>query len=222
VPSGVGLAWASSNDAVATVDSTGTVTAVDDGESVITASFEYEGQTYSDTCDVTVSDWEDYQNLFDSDFLENKDNWSRLMYIDAERQTFFTPASGYIELHYNATGSDSSVFCDLKPKVGSIDIDTDLYDYRLNCRLWAHSYVYQFAPIVELAEFTGKTNYFSSSPRIDFDFNTGSTIDFTRELNLRNVDAENLFTTQVKIGNKEVSRDALIRYYCTLQRKRKQ
>lgn len=53
-PSDVTVTWTSSAESVATVDN-GTVTAVAEGSSTITASFEVDGETYSDTCRVKVN-----------------------------------------------------------------------------------------------------------------------------------------------------------------------
>lgn len=49
------ITWASSNTAVATVTSAGKVTGVSAGTSVITASITVDGQTFRDTCTVTVT-----------------------------------------------------------------------------------------------------------------------------------------------------------------------
>ena len=54
-PQGQTVTWRSSNTSVATV-SNGRVTAVGEGSATITASFTYSGQTYSETCSVTVKD----------------------------------------------------------------------------------------------------------------------------------------------------------------------
>lgn len=53
-PADVTVTWTSSAESVATVDN-GTVTAVGEGSSTITASFEQDGETYSDTCRVKVN-----------------------------------------------------------------------------------------------------------------------------------------------------------------------
>lgn len=53
-PSGVSVSWSSSNARVATV-SGGKVTAVSSGSATITASFSQAGQTYSQTCSVSVN-----------------------------------------------------------------------------------------------------------------------------------------------------------------------
>lgn len=52
-PQGQTVTWRSSNTNVATV-SNGRITAVGEGSATITASFTYGGQTYSETCSVTV------------------------------------------------------------------------------------------------------------------------------------------------------------------------
>jgi len=54
VPSGGTVTWTSSNESVATV-SNGTVTGVAAGTAIITASVTYDGETYSASCEVTVS-----------------------------------------------------------------------------------------------------------------------------------------------------------------------
>ncbi len=48
------ITWSSNNTAVATVDQTGKVTGVSAGQATITASMTYDGETYTDTCMVTV------------------------------------------------------------------------------------------------------------------------------------------------------------------------
>jgi len=48
------ITWSSNNTGVATVDQTGKVTGVAAGTATITASMTYEGETYTDTCLVTV------------------------------------------------------------------------------------------------------------------------------------------------------------------------
>ena len=53
-PSGKSVTWASATEATATVSSSGVVTPVAVGTSIITASFIENGVTYSDSCKVTV------------------------------------------------------------------------------------------------------------------------------------------------------------------------
>lgn len=53
IPSGTSVTWSSSDTSVATV-SDGTVTAVAEGNTIITASIAVEGVTYTDTCTVVV------------------------------------------------------------------------------------------------------------------------------------------------------------------------
>lgn len=53
IPEGVTVNWVSDNEDVATVVN-GLVTAVSEGEATITASFTYQGTTYSAECDITV------------------------------------------------------------------------------------------------------------------------------------------------------------------------
>lgn len=53
-PADATVTWTSSAESVATVDN-GTVTAVDAGSATITASFEQDGETYSDTCRIKVN-----------------------------------------------------------------------------------------------------------------------------------------------------------------------
>ena len=54
-PSGGTVTWSSSDGDVATV-SNGTVTAVDPGKCTITATTTYQGYTFTDTCEVTVTE----------------------------------------------------------------------------------------------------------------------------------------------------------------------
>jgi len=54
-PAGQEVTWSSSSDLIAEV-SNGTITAVDAGTAVITASMTYDGTTYTDTCNVTVTE----------------------------------------------------------------------------------------------------------------------------------------------------------------------
>lgn len=58
VPANETVTWASSDETIATVSNTGSVTGVAAGTATITASFEKDGTTYSDTCKVTVSEAE--------------------------------------------------------------------------------------------------------------------------------------------------------------------
>lgn len=53
-PSNAAVTWTSGTTAKATVSNTGDVTGVAAGESVVTASITVDGQTYTDTCNVTV------------------------------------------------------------------------------------------------------------------------------------------------------------------------
>ena len=53
-PSGQNVSWSSSNSSVATVSSSGHVTAVGAGSTTITAQFVYGGTTYSESCSVSV------------------------------------------------------------------------------------------------------------------------------------------------------------------------
>lgn len=53
-PSNAAVTWTSGTTAKATVSNTGDVTGVAAGESVVTASITVDGQTYTDTCAVTV------------------------------------------------------------------------------------------------------------------------------------------------------------------------
>lgn len=54
-PAGQTVTWSSSDDTIAEV-SNGTITAVAEGAAVITASMVYDGTTYTDTCNVTVTE----------------------------------------------------------------------------------------------------------------------------------------------------------------------
>ena len=56
VPAGQSVTWTSSDGTKASVNSTGEITAVDAGSVVITASMTYGGVTYTDTCNVTVTE----------------------------------------------------------------------------------------------------------------------------------------------------------------------
>lgn len=53
-PSGQSISWSSSNSSVATVSSSGRITAVGAGNTTITAQFIYGGTTYSESCTVSV------------------------------------------------------------------------------------------------------------------------------------------------------------------------
>lgn len=55
VPAGTPVAWSTSDDEVATVVN-GVVTAVAEGTAVITATMTYSGATYTDTCNITVTE----------------------------------------------------------------------------------------------------------------------------------------------------------------------
>lgn len=54
-PVGQEVTWSTSDGSIATV-ANGTITAVAEGTAIVTASMTYDGTTYSDTCNVTVSE----------------------------------------------------------------------------------------------------------------------------------------------------------------------
>lgn len=54
VPNGQSVTWTTSNDTVATV-ANGVITAVATGTATITATMTYDGHTYTDTCNITVT-----------------------------------------------------------------------------------------------------------------------------------------------------------------------
>lgn len=54
-PVGQEVTWSTSDSSIATV-ANGTITAVAEGTAIVTASMTYDGTTYSDTCNVTVSE----------------------------------------------------------------------------------------------------------------------------------------------------------------------
>ena len=54
-PAGQEVTWSTSDSSIATV-ANGTITAVAEGTAIVTASMTYDGTTYSDTCNVTVSE----------------------------------------------------------------------------------------------------------------------------------------------------------------------
>lgn len=55
VPNGTSVTWTSSDDTKATVSNAGVVTGVANGTATITATITVDGQTYTDTCTVTVT-----------------------------------------------------------------------------------------------------------------------------------------------------------------------
>ena len=54
-PSGAAISWSSSDETIATVEN-GVVTAVAEGEAVITVTARYRGNTSTATCTVTVAE----------------------------------------------------------------------------------------------------------------------------------------------------------------------
>ena len=55
-PSGTAVSWSSSDTHVATIDRSGRITAVSSGSTTIIAEMYYDGQSYTGTCQVTVTD----------------------------------------------------------------------------------------------------------------------------------------------------------------------
>ena len=108
------VAWATSNPSVATVDN-GEVTAVGGGQCEITASFEYQGSTYSDTCSVTVEAGVNLTPFFSA--WNESDYWVQLQYTQNDRKTYIAEGSeGFCEFVNNPdAASSTSLFMDIRP-----------------------------------------------------------------------------------------------------------
>ena len=137
MPAGVNLAWTSSNDDVATVDENGLVTAIGGGECVITASFDYEGQTYSDACSIEVAsvpiDWEHVEYLTSQRIYDNS-LYESYQYFAVDRKTAIEAVYGdTIVCRYDASGNVTSLYVDAKLTDNALPepMDFEAYDYRV-------------------------------------------------------------------------------------------
>lgn len=120
IPAGTPVAWASSDETVATVDG-GNVAAVAIGNATITASITVDGVTYTDTATVEVEAAPiEYQTVFDftsDEFFFNDSNWLQKDYDDTTRETFYTKAQDQgdpLWLCYQEEGEPSSLYTDFR------------------------------------------------------------------------------------------------------------
>lgn len=161
VPSGVDLAWSSSDETVATVDGNGLVTAVSEGNATITASFEYEGTVYSDSSNVTVEpNWEVVREFTSEEIWNDDSLWNMKNYIypdpnpDVIRETSVYWISNQLDLHYSKNYTEvTTLYADLRPTIESVELDSN-YDYAL--KIWRNNPIQtESEPILSLSSTLG-------------------------------------------------------------------
>lgn len=115
------MTWYSSNEAYATVDNNGVVTAISPGVAIIIASITVDGVTYDDDATVEVEAAPiEYQTIFDftsDEFFFDESNWIQKDYDDTSRETFYTKAQGRgdpLRLCYSEEGAPSSLYTDFR------------------------------------------------------------------------------------------------------------
>lgn len=128
-PSTAFVNWSTSNSSVATVSSTGTVTAVSPGSAVITAKINYGNKSYSSSCSVTVKANPGNSELdvyFEARYDDNGDNTITI-----------TDFLGYVESNYNITkvrigveGPDSTQYYDITSSSFGTTKSIELEDYK--------------------------------------------------------------------------------------------
>lgn len=215
VPDGVALAWTSSNEAIATVDDAGLVSGVAAGDAIITASFEYEGKTYSDTCAVTVEDaptppgdWETVVDLLSPVVWENGELWESQQYVETSRQTYieFIRDSNILNCVYDPDGSSTTLYFDLKPLLATVgELDFSNYDYRLFTHLSADFTAELSTPATVLILSTGAdANAAKLTESHTIVISPDTVEDLALPLMLNNVQGTRLMTLQCRALEKPV------------------
>lgn len=202
MPTGVDLAWASSNNSVATVDSSGNVTSIDAGNCVITASFDYEGNTYSDTCNVEVIQPEKVLgNFLLDDVWHNDSNWLSKNYEESSRQTYVYQYNNHLELCFNLDGETSTLFLDIRP-VKEIfgEVDTSKYDYALRFNIKGMDFFTLSDTMTIEVKGTGASDNVFKLNTFSEVFEYGTVFDSTVELVPNNPDGIRLMTLQISIS----------------------
>ncbi|MDE6708636.1 MAG: Ig-like domain-containing protein [Oscillospiraceae bacterium] len=141
LPSNRTVFWSSSNSNVATV-SNGLVTAVASGTATITASFTYEGETYSASCNITVKEVsikldQSSKSLYQTDEFNlnatvtptgQSINWttsnSSIATVSNGRVVAINPGTATITASFVYGGKTFSASCSVNVKKVSVELDT--------------------------------------------------------------------------------------------------
>ena len=129
-PVGTPVSWTSSNESVATVNN-GTVSGVGPGTAVVTAEITVGDVTVSDTCSVTVSEWELVRDLTNADVWNNAELWLQQEYEEETRQTHIKYDNGKLALVHEASGSSTTLYADLRPAIGDFHYEEG-YEYSID------------------------------------------------------------------------------------------
>ena len=149
-PSGTSVSWTSSNTDVATVSSSGRVTAVGDGSATITAEITVNGRNYTDTCRVTVeepsirlSSSSLSLNVGDSETLSasvtpsgtsvswSSSNTNVATVSSSGRINAVASGSSTITASISYGGRDYSVSCNVSVEAASIGVSVEVYESRM-------------------------------------------------------------------------------------------
>ena len=142
-PSGQSISWSSSDSSVATVSSSGRVTAVGSGNATITAQFVYGGTTYSESCSVSVievslklSDSSLAMSVGDSEYLSattsprgESINWSSsdssVVSVNSNgRLSALGAGFATVTAEINYNGRISTSYCQVTVEAPSIQVST--------------------------------------------------------------------------------------------------
>ena len=121
VPEGVALTWRSDNTDAVTVDQDGNVTGLEWWtEAKVYASFEYDGETYSDYVKVCVREYDLEESLTNNDTWADDSAYIDKVYFSDTRKTYIVHApnagmfgDGAIRHVYNPDGSETSIYARL-------------------------------------------------------------------------------------------------------------
>ena len=128
-PVGTPVSWTSSNENVAIVNN-GTVSGVGPGTAVVTAEITVGDVTVSDTCSVTVSEWELVRDLTNAEVWNNPELWIQQDFQDETRQTHIKYENGKLAL-VHGSGSSTTLYADLRPAIGDFHYEED-YEYSID------------------------------------------------------------------------------------------
>ena len=134
-PVGTHVLWTSSNEDVATVNN-GTVSAVGAGTAVVTASVTVGDVTATDTCNVSVSEWEVVRDLTSETVWNNEELWVSQQYTEQNRQTYIDYSGGKLAL-VKGPGTSTTLYADLRPSIGDFQHEAG-YEYDV-CFEWDNS-----------------------------------------------------------------------------------
>lgn len=191
-PAGTPVLWTSSNEDVVTVNN-GAVTAIDAGDAVVTAQITVDGVVLSDSCNVSVSEWELIRDLTSGPIWTDSDMWIEQIYTEDNRETYMDYKNG-LSLVYNSAGDPSTIYTSLKCAVGNFR-HTDGYEY-------AMKFVYDNSQAPDNAYNVNVQRTLSSNTLCSLSGQTNITIEgATGELVVPmeyNADKERLCTVQIK------------------------